>query len=180
MIRGLWTAALAGLVLLYSARADAQEFSGRFSGFNEVGAQNAESGAILSEGTGTIELELDRKAQTLSFKLTYSGLSAPVTQAHIHFGKDHVAGGVMVFLCSNLGNGPAGTQPCPASGGTVTGTLTAANVIAIAKQNVNAGDFDALADALTSHTAYGNVHTMNFPAGEIRTEIRRGRGNQDR
>ena len=35
-------------------------------------------------------------------------------------------------------------------------------------------DFDALADALTSNTAYANIHTTALPAGEIRGQIRRG------
>jgi hypothetical protein len=38
-------------------------------------------------------------------------------------------------------------------------------------------DFDALEDALTSNTAYGNIHTTKFPAGEIRGEIRRAEGD---
>jgi hypothetical protein len=76
-----------------------------------------------------------------------------------------------VFFCSNLPTAPAGTQPCPANGGTVTGTLTGANVQAIAGQNVKAGDFDAIADALLTDTAYVNVHTTNFPAGEIRGQV---------
>jgi CHRD domain-containing protein len=154
--------------------ANADEFHARFSGFNEVGALNAESGAILSNGRGTLDLNLDKKAQTLAFKLTYSNLSAQVTQAHIHFGKVHVPGGVIVFFCSNLGNGPPGTQTCPATGGTVTGTIIAANVVGPAAQNVSPGDFDALADAIASDTAYANIHTLKFPAGEIRAEVRRG------
>jgi hypothetical protein len=113
--------------------------------------------------------------QTISFVLKYSGLSSPVTQAHIHFGKVHVAGGVMLFFCSN-GTAPAGTQPCPANGGTVTGTLSAANVLQIPTQNVAAGDFQAIVDALENDTTYGNIHTTSFPAGEIRGEIRRGFG----
>ena len=171
---------LMGLILFAAAAAPAiashhiEQFHADFSGFNEVGALNAQSGAILSPGHATLELRLDRVNQSLSFVLTYSDLSAPVTQAHIHFGKKHMAGGVMVFFCSNLASAPAGTQPCPASGGTVTGTLSAANVLPIAGQNVPAGDFQALADALESHTAYANIHTTSFPAGEIRGEVRRG------
>jgi hypothetical protein len=81
----------------------------------------------------------------------------------------------MVFFCSNLPSPPPGTQACPASGGTVSGTITAASVIGPTAQNVTPGDFDALTDALTSNTAYGNIHTTKFPAGEIRGQIRRVR-----
>ncbi|HTT71714.1 MAG TPA: CHRD domain-containing protein [Anaeromyxobacteraceae bacterium] len=172
MTRTLSKLGLAVLLLLPCFGAKAQEFIGRYSGNNEVGALNAESGAILSGGQATVELTLDRGAKTLTFKLTYSGLSSPVTQAHIHFGKMHVPGGIMVFFCSNLPNAPSGTQACPADGGTVSGTLTAADVQAIAGQNVPAGDFDAVINALLSDTAYGNIHTVHFPAGEIRAEIR--------
>jgi hypothetical protein len=156
------------------ASSHTEHFQADFSGFNEVGALNAQSGAILSAGRASLELRLDRVNQSLSFVLTYSDLSAPVTQSHIHFGKKHMAGGVMVFFCSNLATAPSGTQPCPSSGGTVTGTLSAANVLAIAGQNVPAGDFQALVDALESDTAYANIHTTSFPAGEIRGEVRRG------
>jgi hypothetical protein len=52
--------------------------------------------------------------------------------------------------------------------------ITAASVLGITGQHVTAGDFDALVDALESHTTYVNVHTTGFPAGEIRGEIRHG------
>ena len=152
----------------------AEEFHSILTGFNEVGALNNQSGAIFTQGRGGLELKLDRTNETLTFTLRFQNLSSPVTQAHIHFGKKHMAGGVMVFFCSNLATAPAGTQPCPADGGTVTGTLTAANVLAIAGQNVTAGDFNAITEALLTDTAYANVHTANFPAGEIRGQVVRG------
>jgi hypothetical protein len=158
---------------------ESMEFRATLSGFDEVGALNNQSGAILSEGRGTLELKLDRRAQTLTFTLRFANLTSGVTQSHIHFGKVHMAGGVMVFFCSNLPNPPSGTQPCPVNGGTVTGTITAANILAITGQNVQAADFDALEDALESNTAYVNVHTSNFPAGEIRGQIRRESGHDD-
>jgi hypothetical protein len=159
--------------------ANAQDFHAKLSGFNEIGAQNAETGAIFSQGQGTLELKLNTKLQTANWTLTYSNLSAAVTQAHIHFGKVHVAGGVMVFFCSNVG-GPAGTQACPLSG-TVSGMFTAGSVIGPIAQHITAGDFNALAQAILSKTAYANVHTTNFPAGEIRGEVRRDddENNQD-
>jgi hypothetical protein len=160
-------------LMLLGANAGATEFSATFSGFEEVGGLGAgETGAILSAGKATLDLDLNRQARTVTFKLTYSGLS-DVLQSHIHFGKRHVAGGVIVFFCTNLGNGPAGTQACPTSAGTVTGMIVGGNVVGPAAQNVPAGDFDALVAALDSDTAYGNIHTKNFPAGEIRGQVRR-------
>ena len=160
---------------------DNDHFSARLSGFEEVGGVGAgQTGAILSAGTATLDLQLDRNSQTLTYTLEFSGLSTDVAQAHIHFGKRHVGGGVMVFFCSNLGNGPAGTPACPAGGGTVTGTVGAAGVVGPAGQGVTAGDFNAVIEALDSNTAYANIHTTKFPAGEIRGQIRGNRGHHDR
>jgi hypothetical protein len=193
----------AGVLALWGGRANAEEFSARLDGFQELGSlpnvtQNATTlvvtaanptGAVLSDGKGTASLNLDRNAGTVDYTLTYSkvGTTPPktgtVSQAHIHFGKNHVSGGILVFFCTNL-TPPVGvpTPPkCPIEGGTVSGTWTKDDVLAIAGQNVTAGDFDALADALSSNTAYANVHTTSgttpdtaFPAGEIRGQIHEG------
>jgi hypothetical protein len=41
---------------------------------------------------------------------------------------------------------------------------------------VTAGDLAGFVEMLESHSAYGNVHTQRFPAGEIRGQIREGNG----
>ncbi len=165
-------AALISVMLGASAMAaQAEDFHADLNGFHEVGVLGAITGAISTEGRGTLDLKLDRRAQTLTFKLTFENMSAPVIMSHIHLGQVHTAGGVMVFFCSNNG-GPAGTQPCPGTSGTVTGTITAANVLALPGQHLSAGDFDALVDALENNSTYVNVHTTTFPTGEIRGEIR--------
>jgi hypothetical protein len=163
-----------GVVALSVSLGRAQDFSARLIGFEEIGGLGAgETGAILSNGKGTLSLDVEKNQ--ITYKLTYSGLT-DVQQAHIHFGKLHVAGGIMAWLCQSAAkpSPTAGTPTCPASGGTVTGTLTAASVIGPTAQNVTAGDFDAVTDALNSNTAYANIHTAKFPAGEIRGQVRRG------
>lgn len=175
---------LAAVTLFFSSiPARAQDYSAKYSGFQEVGGLGAgETGAILSMGHATLILSVDKAAQTLTYTLTYSGLTN-VTQAHIHFGKKHVAGGIMVFFCTNLGNGPAGTPACPddsAGEVTVTGTVTAAGVVGPASQNIAAGDFAGVVAALASDTVYGNIHTMKFPAGEIRGQVHADRPHNDR
>jgi hypothetical protein len=64
-------------------------------------------------------LDLNKKAGTADYTLTYSGLSSSVTVAHIHFGKVHVAGGIIAFLC-----GGGGQAACPSSGMPWPATLT--------------------------------------------------------
>jgi hypothetical protein len=164
--------ALALAILGSQAKADDRnQFIAAFSGFQEVGALNAETGAIFSQGQGSLILKIDLGNRLINYQLTYSGLSSNILQSHIHFGKRHVPGGVMVFFCGNLGNGPAGTPVCPNPSGTVTGTITAASVVGPTAQGVTVGNFAAVLAALQSDTAYGNIHTQNFPAGEIRGQI---------
>jgi hypothetical protein len=152
-------------------RDDGDTFHATLTGFQEVTGP----GPILSAGRGTLKLKLDRQAQTVTFSLTYSNLTPGAFMAHIHFAPVHVGGSIMVWFCGGPPvTPPAGTQPCPAGGGTVTGTITAADVQAIAAQDVMAGDFDALEDALDNNSAYANVHTAAFPAGEIRGQIHHG------
>jgi len=138
----------------------------QLSGYNETPALN-------SPGTGTFTASIDDQAQTISYKLTYSGLSSNVTQAHIHFGNRFSAQGVSLFLCTNLGNGPAGTQACPATGGTVTGTLHPADVVGPTPQGIPAGaaGWPAIVKAIRAGVAYANVHTTNFPGGEVRAQL---------
>ena len=185
-VRAITYAILAAAVIAVPANcANAQDFHAKLSGFNEIGPLGAgETGAIFSQGQGTIALILNQQLQSLRYTLTYNNtLSSNVTQAHIHFGKKHVAGGIFLFLCTNL-TPPAGvaTPPaCPATGGSVSGLLTAGSVLAVPGQHITAGDFNVVVEALLSKTAYANVHTVNFPAGEIRGDIRRDddENNQD-
>lgn len=130
--------------------------------------------AISSFGQGTFSATLNEDLTELTYELTYSGLTADVTQAHIHLAQPGVNGGIMVFFCSNLGNGPPGTQPCPDSG-TITGSLTAEDVVNSANaQGVPAGNFFRFQRALRQGVTYVNVHSVRFPGGELRGQVRVG------
>ena len=72
----------------------------------------------------------------------------------------------MFFLC-----GGGGQAPCPNSEGTVTGTVTAANIIGPSGQGVAPGEFDEAIQAMRDGAAYANVHTVLYPPGEIRGQI---------
>lgn len=60
---------IAAPLMMLGANAGAEEFFGKFSGFEEVGPLNAETGAIFSPGTATVTLDLNRNAKTITFKL---------------------------------------------------------------------------------------------------------------
>ena len=114
--------ALLGVVSFAVAGGGSKNFEGSpLNGYEE-------NPDVSSIGSGEFEARLDKDGDSIEYKLSYSNLESTVTQAHIHFGKRAVNGGISMFLCSNLGNGPAGTQACPQSG-TITGTLDASDVI---------------------------------------------------
>jgi hypothetical protein len=137
----------------------------------------ASSPSLFTDGTGTAQVQISPDLQSISYTMTYSGLSSTVTQAHIHFAQTGVNGGVIVYLCDNTGVAPKGVPTCPVSG-TVTGTATAADVnppnnpLPVTAQGIAAGDFAALIAALETNTGYVNLHTTNYPAGEIRGQLK--------
>src|SRR5215475_6590063 len=129
---------------------------------------------VITNATGTFKATVDNDT-SITYTLTYKNLSTPIQQAHIHIGATKINGGVSIFLCTNLGNGPAGTPTCPndaTNSGTVTHTVTAADVVGPAGQGVAVGDMTSVVRAIASGVTYANVHTTAHPAGEIRGQIR--------
>jgi hypothetical protein len=98
-----------------------------------------------------------------------------VTQSHIHVGQLGVNGSVVIFLCQTATNpDPTGLAPqCPQDG-SVSGTITTANVIAgaTASQQLEVGDLAGVIAAIRAGAAYVNIHTNISPGGEIRGQIR--------
>jgi hypothetical protein len=163
---GFWAlAALAASVLAApTAYSQTERFSARLSGSEEVPPIN-------TAGSGNFEMTIQQG--TITFELTFAGLSAPPDVAHLHFAPSKVAGGVMIFLC-----GGGGQPACPATTeGTFTGTITAANVTGPAAQGIAAGDLDSALEAVRDGLSYANMHTANFGSGEIRGQVRRGSGH---
>src|SRR5262245_55804683 len=125
-----------------------------------IGAE--EVPVVSTQAAGRFDARLEDDG-SLSYVLSYEGLEGGNTLfAHIHLGQFSVNGGVMTFLC---GGGTKPT-PCPNTSGTVEGTITAADILALATQQVAAGGFDEFIDALFNGTAYANVHTAASPGGE--------------
>jgi len=111
-----------------------------------TGAANNNS----STATGSATVVFDDAASNVAVNLTFAGLSAPASAAHIHCciappGNTGVALGFSAFPGAS-----SGTYSATLS--TFSGTNTYASV---------------LAGALAGH-AYINIHDQNFPGGEIR------------
>ena len=187
-------ATLAAFTVGFSAAAmadndqnEGDRFSARLSGYNEVHSANAttaERGAISTDARGSFRAVIDDGASTIHYELSYEGVGGregAVTQAHIHFGQRHTVGGIVVWLCQTAGTpAPAAvaavTPFCPTPGGTVTGTITPAQVLTATGQGIDAGEFDEVVRAIRAGATYANVHSTVFAPGEIRGRIERGEG----
>lgn len=124
---------------------------------------------LSSPGTGAFTAKISDNM--IEYELSYEGLVGAVA-AHIHLGRPGTTGGVIAFLC-----GGGGQVSCPASAGTVTGTIVAANVIGPSTQGIAAGEFNELVRAILNGATYANVHTAAFLGGEIRGQITGVAGN---
>jgi len=135
--------------------------------------------AVSTTGNGTFKARISNDNSRIDWELSYADLEGAVQQSHIHFGQKSVTGPISVFLCTNLGNGPAGTQPCPAPPATISGTITAVDVTNLANERgISAGEFDELLAAIRAGATYVNVHSTRWPGGEIRSQINGNSGDE--
>jgi hypothetical protein len=141
----------------------------RLNGYQEVSS-------VSTTGFGSFHIKFNRN-DTADYVLSYRDVETPVSQAHIHFAQRAVNGPISVFLCRTPPQAgppaPAQNPPvCPATTGTVSGTITANDIIL---QNPDRGiepmnwaEFKAAVQV--GHT-YANVHSTRWPGGEIRGQI---------
>ena len=118
-----------------------------------------------SAATGQASFELAPGGNALRYWLFVNTLTNP-SQGHIHIGPAGQNGPVAVWLY------PPAPPPRPIAGSVTDmvaeGTITAANFVG----PLQGQPFAALITALNNGTAYVNVHTSQFPGGEIRGQIR--------
>ena len=127
---------------------------------------------VNSPGTGVATVTLDPTAQTLQLAITFSGLTSNVQAAHIHCcaapgSNAGVATTIPAFPGFPLG-GTSGvyssqvfdlTQPLIYNPAFVTNNGGLAQAAA------------ALIAGLLAGNTYLNIHTVNFPGGEIRGQL---------
>ncbi|ARN83712.1 CHRD domain-containing protein [Methylocystis bryophila] len=155
----LFAAAL--LLASSSAQAAILEFSTTLNGSSQV-PPNA------SAATGSAFVFLNTSAQTLAVDISFTGLSAPASGAHIH-------------CCAPAGSNAGVAIPFTAFPATTSGVytntfdLTAAATYETAFLTTNGGAPSsaeaALVTGLEDGLAYVNIHDVNFPGGEIRGQL---------
>jgi len=151
------------VVALPSLAQEEEPFFARLGGLEEVPSVSTDaSGSFIANLVDGV----------LDYNLRYDGIATPVLFAHIHLGEARTNGGVSAFLCDNTGAAPAGTPACPQTGGEVTGSVSAEEVIGPEDQGIAPGEFEELVAALREGATYTNLHSEAFPAGEIRGQIR--------
>jgi hypothetical protein len=160
--------AVMGGLLATATVAKAEQIGALLTGYEE-------SPAVSTTARGEFTATVAPDGEAIFYTETFSGLQGSVTQSHIHVGQLGVNGSIVIFLCQTATNpDPTGLAPqCPQEG-SVTGTITAANVIAgaTASQQLAAGDLAAVVTAIRAGVAYANVHTDLSPGGEIRGQLR--------
>jgi CHRD domain len=131
---------------------------------------------LSTPATGSFRIRV--RSDGLHYTLRYSGIPTSVTQAHIHLGRTALTGGILAFLC-----GPqpqAGDKPtCPTQAGTVEGVIDMADVLAIANQGIAAGELTEVIRALRKGAVYANVHSTQYPGGEIRGQVDNNNGRKN-
>ncbi len=137
-----------------------QKFVAHLAGENEVPPVDTEAQgqAKVREGAGGTELD---------FKLNVANIEN-VTQSHIHCGASGVNGPVVVFLFGFISGGVT------VNGILAQGTIDASDVIPRPDSAACPGgvaDLDDLRAKIASGDAYVNVHTVQFPGGEVRGQL---------
>jgi hypothetical protein len=162
---GAAAAVTVGVNAVATASDNGANLKEQLTGYEEVPA-------LSTPGIGEFRASINKNASEIKYTLTFSGLESAAKQSHIHFESASNNGPIVVFLCTNLGNGPAGTQACPEAGGTITGTIRPVDVGGgAAAQGLAAGEFDELVRAIRAGATYVNVHSENRPTGEIRAQL---------
>jgi hypothetical protein len=109
-----------------------------------------------SSGTGTATYVLN--GRMISYTVTVNGLSDTAIASHIHVGNSQTNGAIIVPF------NPAHIK----TGQLASGTIDLDQPIVSGSSSMTG---DSLLALFNSGNAYTNVHTVPFPAGEIRGQI---------
>jgi hypothetical protein len=127
------------------------------------GGEEVPSNDSLARGNAIFQLNHD--GTEIRYRLIVANIEN-VTQAHIHLAPVGANGGVVAWLYPE--SPPAQLIPGRTNGVLATGTITADDLVG----QLAGATIDDLIDNFMNDNAYVNVHTSQFPPGEIRGQIR--------
>jgi hypothetical protein len=122
-----------------------------------------------SPGTGSAVITIDTVADTMHVQESFSGLESPTTASHIHCCLAQPATVGVATTVPTFPNFPLGVMS-----GTYDMTLDMTSLASFnpafvtANGGTAASAFAALLAGLTTDESYINIHTTEFPGGEIR------------
>jgi hypothetical protein len=118
-----------------------------------------------SRAQGQAIFQLSKDGTAIDYKLIVANIEN-VTQSHIHLGPAGVNGPVIVWLYPSAP--PAQLIPGRSQGVLAEGTITDASLVGL----LAGGTLEDLLDEMRAGNTYVNVHTSQFPPGEVRGQIR--------
>jgi hypothetical protein len=147
------------------ANADIIVFSGNFSGAQEFPPTG-------SPGTGLVTVTVDDVLNTMTVDAAWANLLAPTTVAHIHCCAPLGANAGVATSVPTFPGFPAGVQS-ETYNATFDMTLASSfnPAFVTAQGGTTASAFNALINGMLTSNAYFNIHTTQFPGGEIRAQL---------
>jgi hypothetical protein len=127
------------------------------------GAQEVPAADTLARGNAVFQVSKD--GTEISYKLIVANIEN-VTMAHIHLAPAGVNGPVVVWLYPDAP--PAQLIPGRFSGVLAEGVITEADLVG----PLAGMTLQDLIDAMAAGNTYINVHTSQYPGGEVRGQIR--------
>ena len=120
--------------------------------------------AVETRAQGQAIFQLSRDGSELSYKLIVANIEN-VTMAHIHLAPANENGPVVVWLYPD--GFPPQLIPGRFSGVLAEGVITDADIVG----ETQVQSLDNLIEQIRAGNAYVNVHTSQYPPGEIRGQI---------
>lgn len=130
-----------------------------------------------SKGLGNGIITFDSDFTKADVKVTFSNLSGDVTRLHLHCNIEGFNGPIIVGLVDLVGIEFDNSEIATLDSNTVTGTITDAEIaegdpcLAVPGVEASITDLHSLAEAIDLGLIYFNLHTVAFPAGELRGQV---------
>lgn len=140
------------------SRADPRNGHTHLSGDNEIPVRD-------TRAQGQLKLQLADDGESIAYQLIASNIEN-VLQAHLHLAPADSNGPIVAWLY------PAG-PPATLIPGRHDGVLASGDITTLVGP-LEGAEIQVLWEQIKAGRVYGNVHTVRFPPGEVRGQVRTG------